>query len=349
MAKLLITGGAGFIGLHTCLDLLEKNHEIIVIDSYINSSPRCFEYLKLILNNFKFEEKLKIICGDIRSSDLIKNVFQREFESGRPIEGVIHFAGLKSVLGSIENPSLYWDVNFDGSKNLFNIMEKFSCKTIVFSSSATIYKVNDYKLINEKHEINPTNPYGETKAAVEELLKKKYLENPKDWKIINLRYFNPIGAHVSGNIGEAPKGMPDNLFPYICKVAAKKLDKLYIFGNDWNTNDGTALRDYIHVMDIAEAHTIAINKLLKISSEFININLGTSKGTSVLELVNSFIQVNKCQIPFEFKGRRKGDMPFVVSDNKLAKEYLDWEPKRTIKNMCKDGWIWQSKHPNGYA
>ena len=277
-----------------------------------------------------------------------KKVFKEGSESGKPIQGVIHFAGLKSVLESISNPSLYWDVNFDGSNILFDIMENFDCKTIVFSSSATIYKIDDFKLIDEQHEIKPTNPYGETKFAVEELLKKKYLENPQNWKIINLRYFNPIGAHVSGNIGESPKGIPNNLFPYICKVAAKKINKLFIYGNDWNTNDGTALRDYIHVMDIAEAHTVAINKLLNVSSEFININLGTSKGTSVLELINSFMEVNKCKIPFEFTNRRKGDTPFVVSDNKLAKEYLGWSPKRSIEDMCKDGWNWQIKNPNGY-
>ena len=344
--KILVTGGAGFIGSHTCLVLLEKGHEVIVIDSFINSSK-----ISLSRVNEIFKDKnhnINIVVADIRDENAIDKLFLDSQTVNTPIQAVIHFAGLKSVKESVLNPLHYWDVNVNGTINLLRAMNKYKCKTIVFSSSATIYGLSSDRPLPENTDIKPINPYGQTKVAIEQLFNNLYDSDPKNWRIANLRYFNPIGAHPSGIIGESPIGVPTNIFPYITQVAAGKREKLTIFGKDWPTLDGTGVRDYIHIMDLAEGHICALEYLLKSKNKIINLNLGTGIGTSVLQLVNIFEKVNNIKIPKEFSGRRLGDCSTVIADNKLALSCLDWVPKRNIEDMCIDGWKWQVLNPEGY-
>ena len=348
--KILVTGGNGFIGSHTCLALLEKGYEVVVIDSYTNSNKKSLERVIDIINSSnKIDNiKIKVLNFDIRNQDLLEDLFLDSNRIGKPFDAVIHFAGLKSVSDSVSKPLLYWDVNVNGSINLLKVMDKYNCHKIVFSSSATIYGLSKSILVNESSDIKPINPYGKTKVAIEQLFNDIFYSNPDKWKIANLRYFNPIGAHDSGYIGEAPIGIPNNIFPYITQVAARKRDKLIIFGNDWPTPDGTGIRDYIHVMDLAEGHIAALEYLNNNQNQIINLNLGTGVGTSVLELVNTFERVNKIKIPIEFSKRRLGDCGSLIADNSLAISCLNWSPNRTLEEMCKNGWKWQSLNPEGY-
>ena len=348
--RFLLTGGAGFIGSHTCLALLEKGYEVIVVDSFINSSKKSLERVLEIMRmgGKNHSERLVVEEVDLRDLKALNNVFLNAINNGKKIDAVIHFAGLKSVSDSISNPLNYWDVNVYGTINLVKTMEIFNCKSIVFSSSATIYDPSGSNLIDENYKLSPINPYGNTKYSIEILLRDLFNSSNKNWKIFNLRYFNPIGAHYSGLIGENPIGIPNNIYPLITKVAAKKIKHLEIFGSDWDTEDGTGVRDYIHVMDLAEGHVKAAEKILESKSEVMNINLGTGKGTSVLELINTFQDVNKVKIPFVFGKRRLGDYGKVVANNSLAIEFLNWKPFRTIEDMCSDGWKWQKLNPNGY-
>ncbi len=342
MPRVLVTGGAGFIGSHTCLSLLEKGFNVTVIDSLINSFPDSIESVKYLYRDFKIlGNKLTFFKGDIRDSEFLNKIFLNYKNSNQPIDNVIHFAGLKSIEDSINNPMEYWDVNVIGTINLVRIMKKFDCKKIVFSSSATIYGVSNEKLVSETCLINPINPYGETKSAVEKFLKNIFFSEKDSWRIANLRYFNPIGAHSSGLIGENPLGKPSNIFPTIMNVAKNKKNKLEIFGNNWETKDGTGVRDYIHVMDVAEGHIAALDYLTKNQPEFCNINIGTGKGTSVMELINTFQKVNKIELEYCFGPKRKGDLPSVVADNSLAISKLNWNPKRSLEDMCRDGWNWK--------
>ncbi len=351
MKSILITGGTGFIGSHTSLLLLEKGYCVNIIDSNINSSE---VVLKKILeirkekNSINSDINLNFFKGDIRDKTLLKKIFYEAKQKKRPIEAVIHFAGLKSVEESVQDPLRYWETNVYGSVCLFNVMKENKCKTLVFSSSATVYGVPDLIPIKESSIIKPLNPYGHTKAAIESILENIYKSRKAEWKIVNLRYFNPIGAHESGLLGEDPKNIPNNLFPYICRVASRRYKNLKIFGNDWPTFDGTGVRDYIHVMDLAEAHISALEYLLKSNSNFLNLNIGTAKGTSVLQLVEEFKKINKVDIPYEFWNRRSGDVPEVIADNSLALKILDWKPKKNLEDMCRDGWKWQSLNPSGY-
>ena len=347
---ILVTGGAGFIGSHTCLVLLEKGYEVIVIDSYVNSYKKSLErIIKLLKLNKEINGvNLKIVKLDIRDEKSLGKLFLEYQSSGKPIEAVIHFAGLKSVKDSVVNPLEYWDVNVNGTLNLIRVMNKYKCKTIVFSSSATIYGLSNNRPLKENTEIKPINPYGRTKVAIEQLLNDAYDSNPNEWKIANLRYFNPIGAHTSGMIGEASIGIPNNIFPYITQVAAGIHDKLTVYGNDWPTLDGTGIRDYIHVMDLAEGHIYALEYLNENENQIINLNLGTGIGTSVLELVETFQRVNNINISLEFASRRVGDACTVIADNNLAVSLLGWSPNRSIEEMCIDGWRWQSLNPKGY-
>jgi len=350
MKKILITGGAGFIGSHTCLTLLGNGYEVIVLDSFANSSKLSISRVKDLLR-IKFPQKkalIKCIQGDIRQYDLLNNIFEIEQKSGCPIDAVIHFAGLKSVNESISNPIKYWDVNVHGSISLFRAMQKNKCNTLVFSSSATIYGDPDKVPIVESSEIKPVNPYGRTKANIEKILNDLYLSSPSNWKIACLRYFNPIGAHPSGLMGEDPHDTPNNLFPYLTKVAAGKLEKLTIYGNDWPTKDGTGIRDYIHVMDLAEGHKVSLEYLECQKPQILNLNIGNGKGFSVLEIVNTFQEVNNCKIPYVFSSRRPGDIAVSYADCRLSNKILNWRPSRTILDMCRDGWSWQVKNPNGY-
>ena len=348
--SLLITGGCGFIGSHTCLNLLENNFKIVVLDSNINSNSISLKKILEIgeLNNQDFSQKLSFFKGDIRDINLLDGIFLESTKNKSPIQAVLHFAGLKAVEESFKDPLRYWDNNLNGSLTLFRTMQKYDCKNIVFSSSATLYGNSPLKLISEKVELKPTSVYGKTKLAVEELLEDIFLSSGKSWRIANLRYFNPIGAHSSGLIGENPLNIPNNLFPYICGVASGKFKNLNIYGNNWDTYDGTCVRDFIHVMDLAEAHSAALFYLFKNDPVVLNLNIGTGKGTSVLELMNTFKRVNNCNIPFRFLERRQGDVSYLVADNSLAISTLEWEPKRNLEKMCLDGWRWQKNNPYGY-
>ena len=343
MKRVLITGGAGFIGSHTASLFLENGFDLIILDSFVNTSKL---FLKKIFHLFRkidenYEQRIKFIECDIRDINKLNNVFQESKNEGKPIDSVIHFAGLKSVNESVLNPLHYWDTNVIGSINLFKTMAFHNCKTIVFSSSATIYGISSNKLLTEDSDLNPNNAYGETKLTIERILKTIFESDKENWKIANLRYFNPIGAHASGLIGEYPRGVPSNLFPFITQVAMGKRKLLRVYGKDWPTIDGTGVRDFIHIMDLAEGHLSALKYLDSQNGILTNFNLGTSKGTTVLELIRTFEKVNKCEIPFEFFDRREGDIAISIADNKKALKLLNWSPLRNLEEMCIDGWLWQ--------
>lgn len=350
MSTILVTGGAGFVGSHTCISLLEKGFKVIVLDSNINSSPIALDRVEDILKiKQKSYEKIVFEKGDIRDEIFLRNIFVRAIKRYSDIEAVIHFAGLKSVRESVLKPLAYWDSNLIGTLTLLKVMNDFDCKTLVFSSSASIYGNKVINPIVETSSIRPNNPYGETKAAIEIILNDLFMSSSySEWRIANLRYFNPIGSHETGLIGENPNNIPNNLFPFICGVAAGKYEKLNIYGNDWPTNDGTGVRDYIHVMDLADSHLSALNFLFNNKPQIINLNIGTGIGTSVLELVEIFEKVNKRIIHFDFYKKRLGDVAELIADNKLAISKLDWKPRRDIEDMCRDGWKWALKNPEGY-
>ncbi len=350
MSHILITGGTGYIGSHTCLVLLLSDFEITIIDSNYNSSSNVINSLinlgKILKKNFI--NKIHFVKGDIRDETLLNNIFTKSQKNLNPIKAVIHFAGFKAVGESFKEPIKYWENNLLGSISLFKIMDLYECRNIVFSSSATVYSPLNSFPVSEDGVISPKNPYGNNKLAIETLLND--LSNSDErWKVISLRYFNPVGAHFSGNIGEDPIGLPNNLFPYICKVASGKLDKLNVFGNNWPTKDGTCLRDYIHVMDLSEAHKAALELLFKMKEKFLTLNIGNGIGTSVLEVISSFERVNHCKVPFSIVEKREGDIPILIADNKRALKLLEWKPKRDINQMCRDAWNWQKKNPSGYG
>ena len=351
MTKILVTGGAGYLGSHTCLALIEKGYEVIVIDSFINSNPKSLKIVEQIhINNLggKQKAKIKVRKGDLRNIEDLRRLFSEEIDQGESIDGVIHFAGLKAVNESISNPLMYWENNLVSTINLLKVMKENECKNIVFSSSATVYGLSNKTNISENSPLKPINPYGNNKETIEKILNDLFKSSSKHWCIANLRYFNPIGAHQSGLIGENPVGLPNNIFPLILKVASGKLSHLEIFGNDWPTPDGTCIRDYIHVMDLAEGHLKTLEFLFKNKSQILNLNIGTGRGISVLQLVNTFEKINNVKIPVEFVNRRLGDACRVVADNTLAKTVLNWSPSKNIKEMCKDGWQWKVLNPNGY-
>ena len=350
MKSILVTGGTGFIGSHTCLLLLEKGYEIFVLDSLINSSAKSIKKTILFLKNLNIdvESKVYLIKGDIRNQNDIEHVFQMSHKLDKKIEAVIHFAGLKSVSESVAYPISYWENNVIGTINLCRVMEKYSCRNIVFSSSATVYKAQSNKSLKEDDFCEPVNPYGHTKLTIERIFRNQCESRSSNWRIACLRYFNPVGAHHSGFIGENPLGKVNNLFPQINRVAIGKQSNIKIFGSDWSTLDGTCVRDYIHVMDLAEGHLSALNYLIQMEPQFIAINLGTGIGTSVLELIRTFEKVNKVEVPFNFEDRRLGDISSLIADNSLAMSLLNWHPTRDIEDICKDGWNWQLNNPNGY-
>tara|TARA_B100000073_G_scaffold346278_1_gene357307 strand:- start:3025 stop:4077 length:1053 start_codon:yes stop_codon:yes gene_type:complete len=349
MSTILVTGGAGFIGSHTCLSLLEHNYDVIVIDSFINSSPISIDRVRNIYDSKKLKDKkIELFKGDLRSIEDLEGVFDVFNSQGKPIKAVIHFAGLKSVSESFKNPLIYWDNNLLSTINLLNAMIKNKCFNIVFSSSATVYGDATNNLFDEKYSISPVNPYGFTKATIEKILENIFNSQPSKWRIANLRYFNPIGAHGSGLLGEHSYGIPNNIFPHILKVAAGKINHLNIYGNNWPTHDGTGIRDYIHVLDLADGHILALEKLLVNDPQIMNLNIGTGLSTSVLDLISCFERVNKIKIPYCFKDRRDGDVASLVANNSQAKSHLNWKPKRNLEEMCLDGWRWQRMNPNGY-
>ena len=334
---ILITGGAGYIGSHTCVQLLAAGVEIVVVDNLSNSSFESLNRVKQISGkNFEFIE------ADIRDAAAMRALFKTH-----TINGVIHFAGLKAVGESAEKPQLYYDNNVVGSLNLFAIMREFAVKTIVFSSSATVYGDPSSVPIKEDFPLSATNPYGRTKLMLEEILRDFHAAD-HTWRIGLLRYFNPIGAHQSGLIGEDPNGIPNNLLPYVSQVAVGRLAKLRVFGNDYATHDGTGVRDYIHVMDLADGHVKALDYLLK-NEALITVNLGTGVGYSVLDVVNAFVKVSGKNVPYEFLPRRAGDVAINYADASKALSLLGWNATRNLETMCADAWKWQSNNPNGYA
>ena len=350
MRNILVTGGAGFIGSHTCLLLLEKGYNVFVIDSYVNSSP---ESLKRVLDiiktcNTNNQNKLTVFNGDLLDKNFLKKVFSEITIAHKSIDGVIHFAGLKSVADSVNKPIDYWMVNVVGTINLLEIMGKYNCHTLVFSSSATVYENKGNNLLSENSVVKPINPYGKTKLTVESILRDVFNATNKKSKFASLRYFNPIGAHRSGLIGEDPKGKPNNIFPLIINTAQGKQKELKIFGNDWPTPDGTPIRDYIHIMDLAEAHINVLENLFENQSRYLNLNVGTGIGNSVLDLVKTFEKVNDIKIPYVFTDRRDGDACYVVADNSLLKSEFKISPKMNLEDMCRDGWKWKSLNPEGF-
>jgi len=349
--KVLITGGCGYIGSHTAVNLLKAGFNVVLLDSNINSSPNVVKNISKIA--FEKEsiphKRLSFYKGDIRDVVFLNNLFEKENETGQKISFVIHFAGLKSVRDSSLSPLEYWDSNVIGSLKLLEMMKKYNCKNIIFSSSATVYNSKSNNKISENDTINPINPYGNTKITIEKILKDIFKSDPNNWRIACLRYFNPIGAHPSGYLGENPLGTPNNIFPLIMNVALGQASNLEVYGNDWDTPDGTCIRDYIHVMDVSEGHIKTLEYLLKNDCQFISLNIGTGKGTSVLELINTFKKVNKVDIPYKFSDRRKGDLMKVVADNSLSLSILKWKPILTIQEMCKDGWKWKILNPKGYC
>lgn len=334
--RVLVTGGAGYIGSHTVLELLNANHDVIVIDNFSNSKLTSLERVESIT-----QKTIRFKQGDVRDRECLRTIFSNE-----AIDAVIHFAGLKAVGESVAQPLRYYDNNVSGSVALVEVMAEYDVKTIVFSSSATVYDAPGDKQIQEDFPLKPTNPYGQSKLMVEDVLRDLYASDSR-WNIGILRYFNPVGAHESGLIGEDPNGIPNNLMPFISQVAVGRREFLNIFGSDYPTSDGTGVRDYIHVVDLAQGHLAALNALVK-QSGLMTVNLGTGKGCSVLDMVKAFEDSTDQKIPYKLVERRPGDVATCYADPSLAKQLLHWEAKLDINAMCRDTWHWQSKNPNGY-
>lgn len=344
--KVLLTGGAGYIGSHTALALLEAGHKLVILDNFSNSSP---ESLKRVVDlaGSNAGDRLSIIKGDIRDTKDIERAFSA-LAPGDKIEAVIHFAGLKSVSDSAKYPLSYWDVNLGGTLTLVETMQAQRCRTLVFSSSATIYGMPEQLPIPETAKVLPINPYGHSKAAAEQLL-ANLAESEEGWRIASLRYFNPVGAHPSGRIGEDPSGRPSNLLPFMSQVAIGRQKILQVFGDDWPTPDGSGIRDYIHVMDLAEGHLAALATLVAESPQLLTVNLGSGQGYSVLEVKSAFEKAIGSTIPCEIVKRREGDAPCSVADPSLAQKRLRWKTKRNLDDICQDMWSWQTKNPFGYS
>lgn len=337
MQRILVTGGAGYIGSHTCLCLLENGYEVIVADNFSNSKPESLERVRDLTN-----KDLVLYEADICDMDAMSAIFKLH-----DIDAVIHFAGLKAVGESVEKPMDYYYNNVYGTLVLCEAMAEAGVKNIVFSSSATVYGLSDDVPFKEDMPTSATNPYGRTKLFIEKILTDLKIAD-KQWNVTLLRYFNPVGAHKSGRIGEDPNGIPNNLMPYISQVAVGRLEKLQVLGDDYPTPDGTGVRDYIHVMDLAEGHVAALNGP-KIEDAPAIYNLGTGKGNSVLEVIKAFEEENAINIPFKIVGRRAGDVASSYADASKAENELKWKAERTLKDMVRDAWNWQKKNPEGYA
>ncbi len=334
---ILVTGGAGYIGSHTCIELLNAGHEVVVVDNLYNSSEKALERVEQITG-----KKVTFYKADILDRDALNAIFDKE-----DVDSVIHFAGLKAVGESVAKPLEYYHNNMTGTFILCDVMRKHGVKNIIFSSSATVYGDPAFIPITEecpKGKI--TNPYGQTKGMLEQVLTDLHVSDP-EWNVVLLRYFNPIGAHESGLIGEDPKGIPNNLVPYIAQVAVGKLKCLGVFGNDYDTHDGTGVRDYIHVVDLARGHVKALAKFQDKPDVYI-YNLGTGTGYSVLDVLHAFEKACGKEIPYEIKERRPGDIATCYADPTKAKEELGWEAEYGIERMCADSWRWQSNNPDGY-
>jgi len=334
--SVLITGGAGYIGSHTSVELMNSGYDIVVVDNFSNSKPEAIKRVQEIT-----QKKFKFYQLDILDKENLEEVF-----SENKIDAVIHFAGLKAVGESVEMPIKYYENNIIGTLMLCEVMHKFNVKKMVFSSSATVYGSTKQLPISEDAPLSATNPYGRTKLMIEEILNDLYISD-KQWSIALLRYFNPIGAHESGKIGEDPKGIPNNLMPYITQVAAGKRKTLSVYGSDYATDDGTGVRDYIHVVDLAKGHLKALKKV-EDNTGINPYNLGTGKGYSVLDVVKSFEKTTGQTIPYVFTDRRPGDIDACYADPRKAFVELGWKAEKCLDDMCRDSWRWQKNNPNGY-
>ena len=330
----LVTGGTGYIGSHTVLELLDNNREVVIIDNFSNSKKQVLDSLKKISGkNFKFYE------GDARDKEILNKIFEENF-----IESVINFAGYKAVGESCENPLMYYDNNLEIAISVLEVMQKNNCKKFIFSSTSTVYGDPEILPLTEECKVGgTTNPYATTKLMIEKILEDLY-KSDNTFDICILRYFNPIGAHESGLIGEEPKGIPNNLMPYIMQIASGKREYLNVFGNDYDTHDGTGVRDYIHVVDLAKAHVKALEKLDIENSGLFIYNIGTGTGYSVLDIVTNFEKANNINIPYKIVDRRAGDVASLYSNPEKAKLELDWIAEKGIEEMCKDSWNFEKKH-----
>lgn len=335
--KILVTGGAGYIGSHTCVELLNVGYEVVVVDNLYNASKKSLEVVEKLTG-----KKVTFYKADIRDTKKIDEIFKTE----KNIFGVIHFAGLKAVGESCQIPLEYYDNNVAGTVALCKVMKENNCKNIIFSSSATVYGDPYTVPIKEDFPLSATNPYGRTKLMLEEILEDTY-KSDNEWNVVILRYFNPIGAHESGDLGEDPNGIPNNLLPYVAQVAVGKLEKVSVFGNDYNTHDGTGVRDYIHVVDLARGHVSALKKL-EPNSKLSIYNLGTGNGYSVFDVLKNMSKAVGRELPFVVAPRRSGDISVCYADSTKAEEELGWIAQFDIERMCEDLWRWQSKNPNGF-
>jgi UDP-glucose 4-epimerase len=347
--RILITGGAGFIGSHTCLVLLEAGRRLVVLDNFSNSSRESLRrVVELVGGNAA--ERLAVVEGDIRQPGDLERAFTALAEG--PIEAVVHFAGLKAVGESMAKPLCYWDVNVGGTVQLLQAMAVHGCRTLVFSSSATVYGMPEQVPIPETAPIRPINPYGQTKVAVEQLLADLTVSEGHQaaggWRLARLRYFNPVGAHPSGRIGEDPLGVPSNLFPLLSQVAIRHRECLEVYGDDWPTADGSGERDFIHVMDLAEGHLATLDHLHGSAPCMLTLNLGSGQGHTVRQVVAAYEQACAKSIPVRVVARREGDAARSVADPSAAKHALGWHCRRTLADMCRDSWTWQCQNPEGY-
>ena len=333
---ILVTGGAGYIGSHTCVELLDAGHAVTVLDNFCNSGPESLARVAQITG-----KKLHVVQGDIRDRAAVEKALR---ESGAT--AVIHFAGLKSVGESVENPLAYYDNNVNGTLQLLEAMRACSVKSLVFSSSATVYGDPQRLPLDERHPLSATNPYGQTKLVIEDMLRDLHRSDPQ-WRISILRYFNPVGAHASGRIGEDPQGTPNNLLPFVAQVAVGRRPHVNVWGNDYATPDGTGVRDYIHVVDLALGHIKALERLQR-HAECRAINLGTGVGYSVLDMLRAFEQASGKLVPYKLAERRAGDIAACYADPAQALELLGWQAQRDLQTMCVDAWRWQSSNPQGY-
>lgn len=334
--KILITGGVGYIGSHTVIQLVEAGYEIVIVDNLCNSKIEALNRVEEITNT-----KIKFYKSDLLDQDALNQIFKEE-----KVDGVIHFAGLKAVGESVGIPLHYYNNNVTGTLNLLEAMKNNNVKKLVFSSSATVYGDPHKVPITEDFPLSATNPYGYTKLMIEQILRDLY-KSENSWDIAILRYFNPVGAHQSGRIGEDPNGIPNNLMPFVSQVAVGKRESVAVFGNDYPTIDGTGVRDYIHVVDLANGHLKALEKL-KTNPGCVEYNLGTGKGYSVIEVIKAFEKASNKKVPYKIVPRREGDIAACYANPNLAKKELDWEAKFEIEKMCEDSWRWQSQNPNGF-
>lgn len=337
--RIFVTGGAGYIGSHTCLELLQAGYDVTVYDNFVNSSPEAVRRVETLAG-----KAIHLVHGDLRDKPALKEALRSS-----NAQSVIHFAGLKAVGESVNAPLGYYDSNVAGTLRLLEAMDELGLRTLVFSSSATVYGHPSKLPLDETHPLSATNPYGRTKLVIEDMLRDAYASN-SDWRFGILRYFNPVGAHPSGLIGEDPKGTPNNLMPYVTQVAVGKREQLHVWGNDYPTPDGTGVRDYIHVVDVALGHLSALQFLHQSKEGACEaVNLGTGIGYSVLDLVGAFEKASHRSIPRKFEGRRSGDVAALYADCAKASTLWGWRATRDLQTMCEDAWRWQNSNPNGYT